>query len=97
MVPMDTSPEEIGDKVRLALGDEASAVELVEVRSETAYEELPPQALARMGALPGQKNVLLRVVLRDLERTLTHAEANSLRDTIYRALHSGERQELAVS
>lgn len=97
MVPKDMLPEEIGDKVRLALGDEASAVELVEVRSETSYEKLPSQALARMGALPSQKNVLLRVVLRDLERTLTHSEANRLRDTIYRALHSGERQELAAS
>jgi phenylalanyl-tRNA synthetase alpha chain len=97
MVPEDMSPEEIGDKVRLALGDQASAIELVEVRSETLYGELPAQAVARMGALPGQKNVLLRVVLRDLERTLTHSEANSLRNTIYQALHLGQRQELAVS
>ena len=49
-----------------------------------------------MGALPGQKNLLLRVVLRDLERSLTHAEANMLRDVIYSALHEGERAELAV-
>jgi phenylalanyl-tRNA synthetase alpha chain len=49
-----------------------------------------------MGALPGQKNLLLRVVLRDLERTLTHEEANALRDAIYRAVHRGERLELAA-
>jgi phenylalanyl-tRNA synthetase alpha chain len=58
---------------------------------------LPPQAIARMGAVPGQKNLLLRAVLRDLERSLTHAEANLLRDAIYRALHRGERQELAAT
>jgi phenylalanyl-tRNA synthetase alpha chain len=28
-------------------------------------------------------------VIRDLERTLTAAEANALRDTIYAALHAG--------
>jgi phenylalanyl-tRNA synthetase alpha chain len=50
-----------------------------------------------MGASPGQKNLLLRVVLRDLERSLTHAEANTLRDTIYRALHVGQREELAAA
>jgi phenylalanyl-tRNA synthetase alpha chain len=33
--------------------------------------------------------VLLRLVIRDLERTLTSAEANVLRDEIYAALHCG--------
>jgi phenylalanyl-tRNA synthetase alpha chain len=41
--------------------------------------------------------VLLRVVLRDLERTLTHAEANRIRDRIYAALHQGKVHEWAVA
>jgi phenylalanyl-tRNA synthetase alpha chain len=94
MVPEDLSMEEIGDRIRGALGDHAGAVEALERRSETPYVKLPAQAIARMGALPGQKNLLLRVVFRDLERSLTHAEANTLRDAIYRALHQGEREEL---
>jgi phenylalanyl-tRNA synthetase alpha chain len=97
MVPSELSMEEIGDRVRVALADRAAAVEALELRSETPYAELPPQAVLRMGALPGQKNVLLRVVLRDLERSLTHAEANLLRDAIYRALHEGQREELAAA
>jgi phenylalanyl-tRNA synthetase alpha chain len=96
MVADELSKEELGDLVRQALGARAAAVELIEVRGETAYAELPSQAVARMGARAGQKNLLLRVVLRDLERTLTHAEANALRNTIYRALHAGEREELAL-
>lgn len=96
MVRADLSLEELGDRVRVALGPRASAVELIERRSETPYEALPPQAIERMGAQPGQKNLLLRVVLRDLERTLTQAEANTLRDDIYRALHEGLRLELAT-
>lgn len=96
MVPADLSLEEVGDRIRTALGARASAVEAIERRSETAYESLPEQAVTRMGARPGQKNLLLRVLLRDLERTLTQAEGNALRDDIYRALHEGERLELAT-
>jgi phenylalanyl-tRNA synthetase alpha chain len=96
MVPEDLTMEEVGDQIRAALGERAAAVEAIERRSETAYTDLPPQAIARMGATPGQKNLLLRVVLRDLERTLTHTEANALRDVIYRSLHSGQREELAT-
>jgi phenylalanyl-tRNA synthetase alpha chain len=33
--------------------------------------------------------VLLRLVIRDLERTLTSAEANELRDAVYAVLHQG--------
>jgi phenylalanyl-tRNA synthetase alpha chain len=33
--------------------------------------------------------VLLRVVLRALERSLTHEEANRLRDEVYSAVHEG--------
>jgi phenylalanyl-tRNA synthetase alpha chain len=38
---------------------------------------------------PGQKNALVRVVLRDLERALRHEEANWIRDEIYAAIHCG--------
>lgn len=64
-------------------------MEVVEVLGETPYDELRPSARERLGIAPGQKNVLLRVVLRDLQRTLTNAEANLLRDLVYAALHEG--------
>jgi phenylalanyl-tRNA synthetase alpha chain len=91
----DATPEELGDRVRAALGSAARCVEAVEILSETAYDALPPPAVARLGVQPGQKNVLVRVVLRDLERTLTHAEANELRDRIYGALHEGTQHQWA--
>jgi hypothetical protein len=37
------------------------------VVSETAYDALPTAARARIGLGPGQRNLLARVVLRDLE------------------------------
>lgn len=81
--------EDLGDRVRAALGERASAVESVEVVSETAYDALPAAARVRLGISPDQKNLLIRIVLRDLERTLSADEANVLRDRIYAALHRG--------
>jgi phenylalanyl-tRNA synthetase alpha chain len=92
----EDTPEELGDAVRAALGERAELVESVEVRSETPYQALPAAAVARLGIAPGQKNVLLRVVLRALDRTLTHEECNVLRDDIYAALHRGSSWEWAA-
>lgn len=86
---LDDTPEELGDRVRSALGERAAGLEGAVVLSETPYEELPAVAAARLGISPGQKNVLLRLTIRDLSRTLTHAEANLLRDDVYAALHRG--------
>jgi phenylalanyl-tRNA synthetase alpha chain len=88
-VPVETVAEELGDRVRDALGARATDVEAVEVLSETPGEALPAVARERLGMLECQKNVLLRVVLRAHDRNLTHAEANELRDAIYAALHQG--------
>jgi len=57
---------------------------------------LPAAARARIGLGPGQHNLLVRVVLRDLERTLTAPEANALRDQIYAALHRGAVHQWAA-
>ena len=93
------SPEEdeetIGDRVRDALGADARRVEEVRVLSATACERLPTAAIARLGARPGQRNLLVRVVLRDLDATLTSEAANRLRDRIYRAIHQGTRYQWA--
>jgi phenylalanyl-tRNA synthetase alpha chain len=85
----DEEEEELGDRARDALGADANAVEEVAVISRTGYDELPSPARTRLGISPGQRNLLVRVVLRDLERTLTDMEANTLRDRIYMALHRG--------
>jgi phenylalanyl-tRNA synthetase alpha chain len=81
--------EDLGDRVREALGEDGSAVEEVRVLSETPFDQLPRVAGDRLGARQDQKNVLVRVVLRDLDRTLRDEEANLMRDLIYTALHRG--------
>jgi phenylalanyl-tRNA synthetase alpha chain len=87
--------EQLGDRIRGLLGPRAGAVEEVRVLGETRYEELPDSARIRMGMTPGQKNILLRLSLRDLDRTLTADEANILRDRIYAGLHEGSAHEWA--
>jgi phenylalanyl-tRNA synthetase alpha chain len=94
-VPGDDDEEILGDRVRDALGADASCVEEVRVLSATAYQQLPASAIGRLGAKPGQKNLLVRVVLRDLEQTLTNHTANALRDRIYQALHQGTEYQWA--
>jgi phenylalanyl-tRNA synthetase alpha chain len=81
--------EALGDRIRAALGEDADGVESVTVVSETPGNELPPQAVERLGLQSGQKNVLVRLVLRHPTRTLTDAEANVLRDRVYASIHEG--------
>ena len=95
MVAEDEDEETLGDRIRDALGDDAPCVEEVRVLSATACDRLPASAARRLGAQPGQKNLLVRVVLRDLEKTLTNEAANSLRDRIYLAIHQGTEHQWA--
>jgi phenylalanyl-tRNA synthetase alpha chain len=88
-VPADDRAEDLGDRVREALGAEADIVESVEIRQETPCAQLPPSALARLGAHRDQKNLLVRLVLRPPSTTLSDHEANVLRDRVYAALHQG--------
>ncbi len=88
-VDADEDEETLGDKVRDALGPDARCVEEVLILSTTACADLPPAARRRLGAGPDHKNLLVRVVLRDLEKTLTDDEGNRLRDRIYGSLHRG--------
>ncbi len=91
----DDLVEDLGDRVRHALGTDAHSVESVAIRQETPCADLPEQALARLGARRDQKNVLVRIVLRRLDRTLSSAEANALRDRVYAALHLGTAHQWA--
>lgn len=96
VVAAEADAEQLGDGVRAALGERSDVIESIEVRSETDYPALPATAVRRLGIQAGQKNVLLRVVLRALDRTLTHAECNRIRDDIYAALHQGTAWEWAA-
>ena len=88
-VAADTDAEQLGDRVRNSLGDRADLLEAVTILSETAYGDLPGAARERLGMIDAQKNVLVRLVIRPYDRTLTDVEANGLRDLVYHAIHEG--------
>ncbi len=92
-VPLDD--ELLGERVRDVLGDESTAVEEVGILSRTPYSRLPEQARERLGMRPGQVNLLVRLVIRHCDRTLTAAEANAIRDRVYGALHASDRHQWA--
>ena len=96
-VEVSRTPEELGDRVRQALGERVESLESVQVLSETAYDSLPDAARERIGMAPEQKNVLVRIVIRDLVRTLTRDEANALRDAVYASLHEGSAWQWAFA
>lgn len=95
VVDRATTAEELGDRIRSSLGEDARAIEEIVVVKEDPYSELPAAVTSRLGMSRTQKNVLLRVVISDLERTLTHEEANRLRNAIYGAVHQGTTVEWA--
>jgi len=92
----EVDAERLGDAVREALGADASSIETVELLTATPGDEVPRAARERLGMDRDQWNVLLRIVLRDLDRTLDGDEANRLRDRIYRALHEGSVHQWAL-
>lgn len=89
------SESELGDRIRSALGERAEMVESLRILSDTAYSELPRHVTERLGMTDGQRNTLVRLVLRAVDRTLTHAECNALRNAVYRELYRGSHPEWA--
>lgn len=81
--------ELLGDMIRDSGVDE-HLIEEVGILSETSYEDLPDRARERLGIEEHEKNILVRVVLRSLERTLTNEECNNYRDIIYRHISTKE-------
>ena len=95
VIESGTAEESLGDTIRNSLGDAVDDIESIELRSRTSYAELPPAARERLGLTDQQENVLIRLVLRPLQHTLTDEQANAIRNQVYRAIHRGPYLELA--
>lgn len=83
------SEEALTEKMLIAAGDRAGWIEEMQVKGRWPAAALPAQAVARLGLLSGQENVLLGVVLRDSSRSITAEEANDLYQCLQAALHEG--------
>lgn len=92
-VDNDMQEEEIGALIYETYPEYIDSIEEIRVLSETPYYKLPQVALDRMGLNQSQKNLLIRIVIRSLSRTLTMEEAKDIRNNIYRTLHKGSNSE----
>lgn len=90
-VPGDYVEEDINEDIRDALEEDADIIESIEVINDMSYEELPKVARRRLGCSRDQKNVLVRITLRHLSKTLTKTEANKLYDLIYKRVNYGSK------
>ncbi len=88
-VPAGYAEEDIHEDIRQALGSDDAVLESVEVLQETPYKDLNDVARRKLGTTEIQKNVLARITLRHLERTLTNEQANDLYKRIYAQVNQG--------
>lgn len=82
--------EELTELILSSVNHETqNIIESIKVISETDYEYLPQIAIERLGMNSSQKNILIRIILRDLEKTLTNKQANLIYTEIYEKIHKG--------
>lgn len=84
--------EELTEKLWTHIDSQlTSQIESLSLVKEYSYHDLPEIAKERLGMKVEHKNMLIRVILRDLARTLTNEEANTIYTTIYEILHEGSK------
>ena len=88
-VDKNYSEEDICEKIREAFGDHADLLEEVKIMGRTSYHDLPPIAREKLGAKEGQDNILVRIILRHPDKTLTKQEAADLYAMAYPKLNEG--------
>lgn len=81
--------EDICEAIRNVFGEKADLLEEVKILERVSYEKLQPIAKERLGAKEDQDNVLVRIVLRHPDKTLTKKESAELYAMAYPKLHQG--------
>ena len=89
MVGKNDTEEDICEDIRNVFGDQSDMLEEVKILERTSYENLHPNARERLGASENQDNVLVRIILRHPDKTLTKQEAADLYEMAYPKLHKG--------
>lgn len=89
-VNKNDTEEDICEKIREAFGEQADLLEEVKILERTSYDKLPEIARERLGATDQMDNVLVRIILRHPDKTLTKQEAAQLYDQAYPKLHIGQ-------
>lgn len=96
-VDKNDSEEDICEAIRNVFGEKADLLEEVKILERTPYEKLQPIAKERLGAKKSQDNVLVRIVLRHPDKTLTKKESAELYAMAYPKLHRGSTEGYQVN
>ena len=89
-ISSDINDELLGDKIRELITN-SDWIEEIKIKSETSYSDLPTHVRERLGMRESMKNVLIKITLRALDRTLTKEETNSLIKDLYLKIHEGTK------
>ncbi len=89
VVGKNDTEEDICEDIRNVFGDQSDMLEEVKILERTPYEKLPEVARERLGIKEDQDNVLVRIILRHPDKTLTKKEAADLYEMAYPRLHKG--------
>lgn len=90
-IPENYTEEDVCEEIKDAFGDNAFLIESVTISGRTKFNDLVPIAKERLGAMEGQDNVLVRIILRHPDKTLTKEQANALYDQAYPKLNRGSK------
>lgn len=96
VVGKNDTEEDICEDIRNVFGDQSDLLEEVKILERTPYENLHPNARERLGAREDQDNVLVRIILRHPDKTLTKQEAADLYEMAYPKLHKGSTKGYEV-
>jgi phenylalanyl-tRNA synthetase alpha chain len=88
-VSKNDTEEDICENIRNVFGVNSDLLEEVQVLERTPFSKLLEQVKERLGAEEGQDNVLVRIILRHPDKTLTKKEAGELYGEAYPKLHQG--------
>jgi phenylalanyl-tRNA synthetase alpha chain len=88
--------EDICEMIRNAFGKNSDLLEEVIILERTPFEKLHPKAIEKLGAVKGQDNVLVRIILRHPDRTLRKEEAAEMYAAAYPILHQGKAEGYKV-
>jgi len=89
-VPKEYVEEDINEEIRNAIEKYSDSLESIAVLDEIKHEDLNNIAKERLGSNPKLKNILVRITLRHLSKTLTKDEANQIYKLIYLKVNYGK-------
>lgn len=81
--------EDICEEIKIAFEPNSSLIEEVKIIERTRHDDLHPVAINKLGSTPDLDNVLVRIILRHPDVTLTKSDANDIYANSYTKLHKG--------